>query len=75
MSKNDEPNFRKHTLDEDQDCEWCSKPVRVLYQVPDSAPTGESDFVCFDCLTYTPDDSEEARWDALDNDEPETCVR
>jgi hypothetical protein len=46
-----EPNYRKHTHEEERECDWCGKPVYVLYQVPDLAPTGESDFICLECAT------------------------
>lgn len=32
-------------------CDWCRRPAKVLYIIPDGTPSGESDCVCRNCAT------------------------
>lgn len=46
--------FKKWKAGEGDKCDWCGQPTEWFYQIPDSAPTGESDSVCEDCVRNGP---------------------
>jgi hypothetical protein len=41
--------FHRWDAGELRECDWCGTLTRRLYQIPDRAPTGESDSVCEEC--------------------------
>lgn len=41
--------FKRWDAGEPQKCDWCGTLTRWLYQIPDQAPTGESESVCEEC--------------------------